>query len=251
MDRERQRAGQRTRAARIRRRFVMLLALAALGAGGAGCSNRGSNEKPVVDDAHSASAARVDDDTTAKGNAPMSDKQRDIALVQKQYASEFKVDPADIKVRVDEAVKIPGITLFSASVNPAKAGRHAHRGGIVEGGAIHVEAEAMQRVARAWKYGAQRTVSANDFARVMSQLHSSRHGTSTILDQDTLEVFKSISHPEQAAAAALPRELTVDGLPAVEYSLQSEARSIPFTVVTAIVKPDFQVELRERQIKNP
>jgi hypothetical protein len=250
VDRNRQGAGLRTPGARVGRRFAMSLALAALGLAGVGCSNRGSNDKPVVDDTHSASATRVDD-TTAKGNAPMSDKQRDIVLVQKHYARELKVDPGDVKVRVDEAVEIPGITLFSASVNPAKAGRHIHRGGIVEGGAIHIEGEAMQRVARAWKYGAQRTVSANDFAQVMSQLHSSRHGSSTILDADTLEVFKSISHPEQAAAAALPRELTVDGLPAVEYSLRSEARSIPFTVVTAIVKPDFQVELRQRPIKNP
>ena len=250
MDRNRQRAGQRMPGARVRRRFATLLALAALGFAGAGCSNRGSNDRPVVDDAHSASAARVDD-TTAKGNAPMSDKQRDIALVQKHYATEFKVDPGDIKVRVDEAVKIPGITLFSAVPDPAKAGRNVHRGGIVEGGAIHVEAEAMQRVARAWSYGAQRTVPATQFAQVMSQLQSSRHGISAILDADTLDVFKSISHPEQAAAAALPKETTVDGLPAVEYCIQSEARSIPFTVVTAIVKPDFQVELRQRPIKNP
>lgn len=226
----------------------MLLALGALAC--PGCSNRGSNEKPVVDDAHSASAGRVDDDTTAKGNAPVADKQRDIDLVQKHYAREFKVEPADIKVRVEEAIKIPGITLFSASVNPAKAGRHAQRGGIVEGGAIHTEREAMRRVAKAWQYGPTRTVTAAEFAKVMGQLHSATHGVSAIVNANNLDVFKQIAHPKQAAAAALPRELTVDGLPAVEYCIRSEARSIPFTVVTAIVKPDFEVELREQQIKN-
>lgn len=247
MDRNRQRAGQRMPAARIRTRFATLLALAALGFAGAGCSNRGSNDKPVVDDTHSASAARVDD-TTAKGNAPMGDTQQDIELIKKHYSKQLKVDPGDLKVRIDGAVKIPGVTLFSVAVNPAKAGRHIHRGGIVEGGAIHVEGEAMQRVARAWKYGATRTVSAVQFAQVMSQLHNSRHESSTILDADTLDVFKSMAYPKEAAAAKLPTETTVDGLPAVEYCLQSEARSIPFTVVTAIVKPDFQVELREQQI---
>jgi hypothetical protein len=241
---------------RDRWRFAGLLAraaLVALGLAGAGCGNRGSNDKPIVDGTHNASAARVDDNTTAKGNAPMaetSDKQRDIALVQKQYAAEFRVEPADIKVRVDEAVAIPGITLFSASVNPAKAGRKATRSGIVEGGAIHVEGEAMRRVAKAWQYGATRTVTAAEFARVMGQLHSSTHGVSAIVNANNLEVFKQIAYPKQAAAAALPKELTVDGLPAVEYCIRSEARSIPFTVVTAIVKPDFQVELRQQQIMN-
>ncbi len=248
MDRNRERAGLRMPGARIGRRFAVLLALASLGFAGAGCSNRGSNDKPVVDGAHSASAARVDDDMTAKGNAPMTDTQRDIELIQKHYSKQLKVDPSDLKVRVDGAVKIPGITLFSVVANPAKAGRHIHRGGIVEGGAIHIEGEAMQRVARAWQYGAKRTVSVVQFAQVMSQLHNSRHESSTILDADTLEVFKSIAYPSEAAAAKLPTETTVDGLPAVEYCLQSEARSIPFTVVTAIVKPDFQVELREQQI---
>lgn len=247
MDHNLQRGRQRMPAARI---LATLLALAALGLTGVGCSNRGSNDKPVVDGTHSASAARVDDDTTAKGNAPMSDKQQDIALVQKQYAREFKVDPADIKVRVEEAVKIPGITLFYVSVNPAKAGRHIRRNGIVEGGSIYSEGEAMRRVAKAWQYGPTRSVTAAEFARVMGQLHSATHGVSAIVNANNLDVFKQIAYPKQAAAAKLPTETTVDGLPAVEYCIRSEARSIPFTVVTAIVKPDFQVELREQQIMN-
>jgi hypothetical protein len=85
---------------------------------------------------------------------------------------------------------------------------------------------------------------------VMGQLHSGTHGTSAIVNANNLDVFKSIAHPKQAAAAALPKELTVDGLPAVEYCIRSEARSIPFTVVTAVVKPDFQIELREQRIMN-
>jgi len=34
----------------------------------------------------------------------------------------------------------------------------------------------------------------------------------------------------------------------VVYCLTSSARGIPFSVVTAIVKPDFQVELRARPV---
>jgi hypothetical protein len=247
VDHNRQRGGQRVPAARTRARWALLLALAAPGLAAAGCGNRGSNDRPVVDDAHSASAARVDD-TSAQGNVPMTDTQRDIELIRQHYSKQLQLAPGDLKVRIDEGAKVPGVTLFSVVANPAKAGRHIQRGGIVEGGAIYIEGEAMQRVARAWQYGPRRTVSAVQFARVMSQLHNTRHESSTILDADTLDVFKSIAYPSEAAAAKLPAETTVDGLPAVEYCLQSESRSIPFTVVTAIVKPDFQVELREQRI---
>lgn len=185
---------------------------------------------------------------TAVGSMSMTDTQRHVALIQEHYAEELGLDPDDIRVRVDDMARVPGITLFSAVPNPAKAGRNVHRSGIVAGGAIHVEGEAMRRVAEAWRYGANRTVSAAEFARVMGKLHSATHGTSAIVDADTLDVFKSIAYPKQAAAAALPRETTVGGLPAVEYCIQSEARSIPFTVVTAVVEPDFTVELRTQPI---
>lgn len=82
----------------------------------------------------------------------------------------------------------------------------------------------------------------------MGLLHSGTHETGALVDEDTLDVFKSTAYPKQAEAAALPGELTVDGLPAVQYCITSGARSIPFSVVTAIVKPDFQVELRTQPV---
>jgi hypothetical protein len=240
-----------SRGARAGGRIAALLALSALAI--AGCGNRVSNEKPLpsatdrtdqdVDDTDPA-----DDTAKAQGDISMSDTERDIAFIQEHHAKELNLAKSDIKVRVESKVKVPGITVFSAVANPARAGRNIHRSGIVDGGAIYTEREAMARVAKAWSYGAQRTVSAAEFAKVMGFLHSSTHGTAAIIDSDTLDVFKSTAYPKQAAAAALPRELTVDGLPAVQYCITSGARTIPFSVVTAVVQADYQVELRVEPI---
>jgi hypothetical protein len=180
-----------------------------------------------------------------KGDSSMPGPTSDIEIVQARYAQELKIAPADIKVRTPTKIAIPGITLFKASADPKKAGRHVTRNGIVEGGQIYVEKEAMSHVARAWGYGEKRTVSAKDFATVMGILHSATHGSAAITDADTLDVFKSTAHPKQAAAAALPAETTVDGKPAVTYSLTSEG---PLTLVTAIVHPDFHVELQTQPV---
>lgn len=79
----------------------------------------------------------------------MSATQQDIELVRSQYAREFDVAESDIKVRVEDKVRVPGITVFSAVVNPAKAGRNIYRSGVVDDGAIYTEGDAMMRVARA------------------------------------------------------------------------------------------------------
>src|SRR5512144_305485 len=95
--------------------------------------------------------------TNAKGTAQMASTEQDIAVAQRAIAQELQVAASDVKVRPVN-VSVPGITVFSAAVNPAKAGRHVTRTGIVEGGTIYTETDAMSRVARAWHYGARRTV---------------------------------------------------------------------------------------------
>jgi hypothetical protein len=177
-----------------------------------------------------------------KGTA-MASSDNDIATAQRAIADEYKVAPGDVRVRPLH-VAIPGITVFSASVDPRKAGRAITRTGAVEGGTIYVEAEAMSRVARAWGYGAKRTVPATTVAQVFAELHDARNGSSTYLDDDTLAAFKKVAGPRRGAAMALPKEATVDGNPAVVYCVTTGRRASPFNVVTAIIKPDFQVELR-------
>lgn len=183
--------------------------------------------------------------TTQKGSSKMADQ--DVATVQQALARDFKVPETAVKVRL-LGVAIPGISAFTASIDPGKLGRHATRTGIVEGGAIYSEAEAMSRVARAWNYGARRTVPAAAVAEVFAALHSATAGCSTFLNDAALQTFKRVSGPKRAAAAALPSETTVDGLPAVTYCLNSSARTIPFSVITAIIKPDFTVELRAQAV---
>jgi hypothetical protein len=185
--------------------------------------------------------------TNGKGTAQMASTEQDLAVVQRALAHELKVAEGDIKVRPID-VSVPGITVFTASVNPAKAGRPVTRTGIVEGGAIYTETDAMSRVARAWHYGAKRSVPPATVAQVFSTLHNATAESSTFLDDDTVETYKKVSGPKRAAAVALPKEATVEGQPAVVYSLTSSARGTPFSVVTAIVKPDGKVELRAQPV---
>ncbi len=172
---------------------------------------------------------------------------QDVAVVQHALAQDFKVPETAIKVRL-LGVTVPGISVFTASIDPAQLGRHATRTGIVDGGAIYSQTDAMSRVARAWNYGAKRTVPAATVAEVFAVLHSATGGSSTFTSDAALQTFKRVSGPKRAAAAALPSEITVDGLPAVTYCLTSSARSAPFSVVTAIIKPDFTVELRVQAV---
>jgi len=104
------------------------------------------------------------------------------------------------------------------------------------------------RVARAWKYGPKRTVPPATVAEVFGALHSATAVSSAFLDEDTVQTYKKVSGPKRAAAVALPTETTVDGDPAVVYCLTSSARGTPFSVVTAIVKPDYKVELRVQPV---
>ena len=185
--------------------------------------------------------------SNTKGAVHMASTEEDIALVQRTIAQELKIEAADVKVR-PVPVTVPGITVFTASVHPAKAGRGVTRTGIVEGGAIYTETEAMSRVARAWGYGAQRTVPAATVAQVFGALHSATAESSAFIDEDTVDTYKRVSGPKRAAAVAMPKEATVDGNPAVVYCITSSSRSIPFSVVTAIVKPDGKVELRAQPV---
>lgn len=182
-----------------------------------------------------------------KGTTQMASTDKDIAVAQRAVAQELNVSASDIKVR-PVSVAVPGITVFSASADPAKAGRHVTRTGIIEGGTMYVETEAMSRVARAWGYGAKRTVPPVAVAQVFGALHSATAESSAFIDESTIQTYKKVSGPKRAAAIAMPKESTVDGNPAVVYCLTSSARSIPFSVVTAIVKPDFKVELRAQPV---
>jgi hypothetical protein len=183
----------------------------------------------------------------AKGTAQMASTQQDIAVAQHAIAQDLRVPETAVKVRV-LPVTVPGITVFSASVDPGKVGRHASRTGIVEGGAVYTETDAMARVARAWHYDAKRPVSPVTVAQVFGALHNATAESSAFIDDDTVQTYKKVSGPKRAAAVALPVESTVDGQPAVVYYLTSSARSTPFSAVTAVVKPDFQVELHVQPV---
>lgn len=191
--------------------------------------------------------------TNKKGTPQMSTTEQDTAVAQHAIAQELSVpDTASagagaVKVR-PLRVTVPGLTVFTAAVDPGKAGRHVTRTGIVDGGAIYSGTDAMSRVARAWGYGARRTVPPATVAQVFGALHNPTADSAAIIDDDTAQTYRKVSGPKRAAAVALPAETTVDGLPAVVYCLTSSARATPFSVVTAVVKPDFTVELHVQPV---
>jgi hypothetical protein len=209
----------------------------------AGCGRGGPSTS--ASDTATGSAVTVPDGAPAgpgsKGTASMSPTE----VVQQHYAREFKVPASAVNVVVADHIKAPGITVFTASIDPSALGRDASRTGIVDAGSVYVEVEAMSRIARAWSYGESRPVAAAEFAAAMGYLHSTARTTQAIASAGTLRTFKLTAYPKQAAAADLPAETTVDGHPAVVYSLMGD---LHFQVITAIVKPGFEVELRSQPI---
>lgn len=173
----------------------------------------------------------------------MASTEQDIATAQHAVAQDLQLADSDVRARA-LPITVPGITIFLASAAPGKAGRHAARSGIVDGGAVYSEAEALTRVARAWGYGAQRPVPAATVAQAFAALHRANAESTAILDEDTAKTYRQVAGPKRAAAVAVPAETTVDGLPAVTFCMTSSARGTPFSVVTAVVHPDYRVELR-------
>ncbi len=222
-------------------RSVGLCVAVSLGATSAvGCSGRGSKQVPSSSDGATAGAS---------GEAAETGETSPMKNIQKLVAKEFKLSPGDIEVRELAEAKAPGLVVFTAVPDAGKLGREAFRNGVYDGAQLLSERAAMTAVARAWGYGAKRTVSAVDVARTFSALHSESAAVSSILDADELDVWKSIASPKQAAASILPTEETVEGQPAVKYCIRSSSRSIPFTVVTALFKSDG-VELRTEAVLN-
>lgn len=219
--------------------FALALAFGAAVAAGSGCSGRGSKQAPVGGDG--ATGASATSEATSEGS-PMKD-------IQKLVAREFGVAPGDVKVEVESEPKTPGLTVFTAYPDEAKLGREAVRTGVYDGAQLLSESAAISAVARAWGYGATRTVAASDVARTFALLHSEKASVSAMLTAGEVQVFKQGAQPKRAAAAALPSEELVDGAPAVRYCIRSSSRAVPFSVVTAIFK-DGGVELRTEAIPN-
>src|SRR5215510_11577611 len=115
-----------------------------------------------------------------KGTTQMASNDKDLAVAQRAVAQDISVSASDVKVSPIN-IAVPGITVFSASVDPAKAGRHATRTGIIESGKMYVETDAMSRVARAWGYGAKRTMPPTAVAQVFGALHSATAESSAFI----------------------------------------------------------------------
>ena len=163
-------------------------------------------------------------------------------------AAQLGVAPRLVHVRTYDRPAVPGLTVFEASVDRQDADRGRGLSGVFDGTTITTEAAAMTKIARAWRYGPQRTASASEVARVFGMLHSAEDSASPMIDEETVEEFKALARPAQAAVVHAPQERMIDGLPAVTYFINSDSRALPLSEVTAIVHPDFSVELRTRRV---
>jgi hypothetical protein len=228
---------------------IVLATVAFGGAAGFGCSGRGSKPAPVSSDGKdSSSDGTATGDSSGGSYGAGAQEGTPMNEIQKLVAQEFKVSAGDVKVKLLDEPKTPGVTAFTAVIDPKKiGGREGIRTGVFDGKQLLGDGAAISAVARAWGYGATRTASAVDVARVFSALHSARAEVSAILDQRMLSVFQQTQPAKQVAEAILPTEETVDGLPAVKYCIRSGSRAVPFAVVTAVFK-DGGVELRTREV---
>lgn len=201
-----------------------------------------------TDAARAAPSAPPPAPAQTKGAGHVSSTEQDVAVVKHSVAREVKVTDDDVDVQPLDDVTVPGITVFLATVHKNKAGRFISRTGIVEGGAVFTEAAAMSRVARAWGYGARRTVPPETVAEVFGAIHKATADSTALFNEDTVEMMKKTAGPRRAAVLAMPSETTVHGLPAVVYCVSTSGRSSPFSVVTAVIHPDFRVELHVQPV---
>src|SRR5690606_36155788 len=114
---------------------------------------------------------------------PVSDALMDKAeaAVRTWFARRAKVAPDRVDVFIDDEGVVPGAVLFRARVRRSRGGGPADREmpaavGLYTGEEVADADEARAHVARAWKYGPDRTVPASQVARVMGFLEGASGG---------------------------------------------------------------------------
>jgi hypothetical protein len=124
-------------------------------------------------------------------------------------------------------VEVPGLVVFAAH-----QGRRS-TAGLWDGVAIDLDPDAgIQRVTEAWAYGPGRTVAARDVAYAIGVLEG--HPGSPFLDQAAIDLGGDVRMRP-------PREVEVDGAPAVEFWSKS-GRLSPYRASYVVV--DGRAEVR-------
>ncbi len=154
--------------------------------------------------------------------------------IQSQVAGARHVDVEDVRVSPLATPVVPGVQLYRVVVG----GESWSSALVVEGRVLVDPGEKRAAIARAWGYGAARTVPAQDVAEAM------------LLTLDLDEEPKLVTDPARASYLArlgvegvsVPAETTEDGVPGVRFWYGTGEN--PATEVIAIFKRDGEVELR-------
>lgn len=159
-------------------------------------------------------------------------------------AAKLDVSAGSVVVEPVAGADVPGVTVFTARVPASAKGRPPrHVFGVAAGGdVISEQGPAMARVMTAWDYGPKRTVPPAAVARVLGVLQgSSKDPTGALLSEADL---KSVAE-ELQAGLFVPREIEVDGKPAVEYWVTSS--EVPLRRTVAVVNSDRTVSITVEQ----
>lgn len=197
---------------------VMLLVAALVGAVFGGCSRAG----PAPE-------------TKATEGGEVVDRQ-----IAAHVGEKLGVSAADVIVEVMKDAGVPGVVVFTARVPAEKKGRPPrHLYGVVAGGEVVTERDAaMKRVLDAWDYGPKRAVPPAAVARVFGVLQgASRDPTAALVTEGELTSVAA----ELQSGLFPPREIEVEGQPAVEYWVT--ASEVPLRRTTAVIGPDRAVKL--------
>jgi hypothetical protein len=165
--------------------------------------------------------------------------------IKSAVAKAEDVDAGGLECTILDGAKVPGLTVFRCQLVAKRAQRGGGYVGVMDGaGKLVLDSdEALNRVLAAWGYGAKRSVSAVDVARVAGFLEGEREPAHPILTQGDLD---ALDNADWRKHAALPREITVDGKPGVEYWNRSGRP--PLWRTQLVVKPDGTADATVKSI---
>jgi hypothetical protein len=169
--------------------------------------------------------------------APSSSSESDVEKrISNAVAKLLQVKPAAVEVELIEDVEVPGLTVFKARATIADD--VAYSVGVVQGDQVVTDQQqALNLVAKAWKYGRQRTVPADQVAAVFGVLEGAEQAWMPIVNADQLEPMSE----DRKKLMFLPRETEVDGKPAVQYWVTSAEP--PLWLTTAVIDDHGAVSL--------
>ena len=136
----------------------------------------------------------------------------DLTLARAHIAKSTGAPLTDIDVEAVRRVDVPGVTVWTADVEPGTRGTHYV--GVVRGGVVVTKpAEAMKVVLDAWGYGPELSAEAVDVARALGALEPHAEETRPLVKDKKIARLKDAWRPH----VFLPRATAKDGGVVLEY----------------------------------